>query len=224
MKIQEIKLLANDLDNLVDFYNRILELPIVEHSSIYVSFQIGSSKLVFELSEEVVNPYYHFAFNITESKKDLALNWLKAKGIHINLINGEEFYFSESWNSTSIFFYDPTGNIVELIARHNTKNRLGHDFSTDDLLNISEIGIPALDVINLSEYLLHQYKEQIYISGNSMFTPIGDEEGLLILSSLDRNWLGSNKKVEIFPLEIVIADGKEDSMQILNYPYIIRNI
>ncbi|MFC4776115.1 VOC family protein [Paenibacillus sp. GCM10023252] len=221
MKIQEIKLLTSSLDSLIEFYSRILELPIIERSVAHVTFQIGSSKLVFEISDEVANPYYHFAFNITESKKDLAISWLKAKGITINLFNDEEDYFSESWNSHSIYFYDPVGNIVELIARHNTKNKLGHEFSYEDLLNISEIGMPARDVITLSGYLLEQFKEHIYISGNSMFAPIGDEEGLLILSSLDRNWLGSNKKVEIFPLEIFIATGREETIQVQKYPYLI---
>lgn len=137
------------------------------------------------------------------------------------LINEEEDYFSESWNSHSIYFYDPAGNIVELIARHNLINKLDNEFSYGDLLNISEIGMPAEDVTSLSGYLLEQYKEQIYISGNSKFTPIGDEEGLIILSSLDRNWLGSNKKVKKFPLEIFIVNGREETMQVQKYPYII---
>ncbi|RED59173.1 VOC family protein [Cohnella lupini] len=221
MKIQEIKLLSNNLDKVIDFYNRILELPIIEQSTAKVSFQIGASKLVFELSEEVTNPYYHFAINITESKIDLAISWLKAKGIKINLINEEEVDFSKSWNSHSIYFYDSIGNIVEFIARHNIKSILSHEFSYEDLLNISEIGMPAQDVIILSGYLTEQYKEQIYISGNSMFTPIGNEEGLLILSSLNRNWLGSNKKVEIFPLEIFIENGREEIISVSNHSYII---
>lgn len=53
MKIQEIKLLTNNLDNLIDFYNRIIEIPIIERSADHVSFQIGSSKLVFELRDHV---------------------------------------------------------------------------------------------------------------------------------------------------------------------------
>ncbi|WP_256757593.1 VOC family protein [Cohnella sp. WQ 127256] len=222
MRIQEIKLLTNDLEPLIDFYHRGLELPLIENTESSVSFRIGSSRLVFERSEEAANPYYHFAINISESKIDLALVWLKEKGVRINLAFGEEVFFSQTWNSHAIYFYDPAGNIVELIARHNKKSTTGHEFTRDDMINISEIGMPAEDVLSLSEYLLKQYNEQVYISGDSMFTPIGAEDGLLILSSLERIWLGSNKKVAIFPMSIILESREStETKQVLHYPYLI---
>jgi hypothetical protein len=49
--------------------------------------------------------------------------------------------------------------------------------------------------------------------------PIGDEEGLFILSSLNRNWLGSNKKAEIFPLDIIISGERNEESSLFHYPY-----
>jgi catechol 2,3-dioxygenase-like lactoylglutathione lyase family enzyme len=224
MIIQEIKLLAKRLEPLIDFYRRVLELPVLEQSASHVSFGIGLSRLTFERSDDLATPYYHFAFNMTESKADLAIPWLKAKGIRINLINGEEDCYSKTWNSHSVYFYDPAGNIVEFIARHNLKQESDQrEFLPEDLLNISEIGIPADDVIELSNAIIDRLNEQVYLAGDSMFTPIGDEQGLLILSSLDRNWLGSDKKVRIFPLEIVLGNGANDPLQLDRYPYRITS-
>lgn len=223
MFIQEIKLFSNNLESIIDFYNRVLEMPIVERTESRVSFEVGESRLTFERCDAELKPYYHFAFNVTKSKADQIVPWLKARGIVINLTNEKEVNYFKDWNAHSVYFYDPAGNIVEFIARHNTKQESDQPFKREDLLNISEIGMPALDVIALSELLIERYDEQIYLSGDDMFTPIGDEQGLLILSSLDRIWLGSDKKVDIFPLEIVIANAREDTVQLENYPYRITS-
>jgi len=225
MNLAEIKLLANRLDVLKEFYCSTLELPLIEYSHSMLSIQAGSSKLIFVHSADVIDPYYHFAFNITEDKVEQALKWLQDKAIPINQVEGKDVLNSESWNSDSIYFYDPAGNIVEFIARHSV--RQGSDakeFSALDILNISEIGLPAEDVLGLSAYLQKKYEEPEYRSGNAMFTPIGDEEGLMILSSLDRNWLGSGKKVSIFPIEVVLNKGTTSIDSVLQYPYKISKI
>ncbi|QMV40029.1 VOC family protein [Cohnella cholangitidis] len=225
MEITEIKLLANRLDLLKEFYCTMLELPILEYTPSSLSILAGSSKLIFVHSTDVVNPYYHFAFNISENKVDQALKWLQARAVPINQVEGNDVLYSESWNSDSIYFYDPAGNIVEFIARHSLRqgsNAKG--FSALDILNISEIGLPSEDVLDLSAHLQEKYEEPVYRSGNAMFTPIGDEEGLMILSSLDRNWLGSSKKVAIFPMEIVLTKGTTQIDFVLQYPYQITLI
>jgi catechol 2,3-dioxygenase-like lactoylglutathione lyase family enzyme len=219
IKIKEIQLFANNIESLKHFYSEIMGLPVSCSTNISVTFQAGASLLTFTESEAPVHPYYHFAFNISENKKDKSIHWLKARGIGLNLIEGKEDYHSLSWNAHSIYFYDPAGNIVEFIARHSLENHSDGDFTSSDILNISEIGFAVEDVGKVVEYLQSYYKEQIYISSNSMFAPIGDEEGLLILSSLKRNWLGSNKKVEISPLEIIISGERNEESSLLHYPY-----
>jgi catechol-2,3-dioxygenase len=224
MKIKEIKLLTNNIESLKHFYVEIMGLSISKSTNISVTFHAGESLLTFTECENPENPYYHYAFNITENKIEKAMDWLKAREIGLNLIDGKEDYYSATWNAHSIYFYDPAGNIVEFIARHNLASHSDGEFISADILNISEIGLAVEDLGKAVEYLLSYYKEQIYISSNSMFAPIGDEAGLLILSSLNRNWLGSNKKVEIFPIDIFITSDQEEEMGVLQYPYkIIRS-
>ncbi|OAB45318.1 VOC family protein [Paenibacillus glacialis] len=224
MKIEEIRLYTEHLDAVKDFYSVGLELPIMESSNTSITFLVGLSRLTFVQSDTVANPYYHFAFNIVEDKNQLAIEWLKSRGINISQVDDHDESYSESWNSHSIYFYDSVGNIVEFIARHNQKHESYSEFTYKDILNISEIGLPSEDVIELSTYIQEQYDEQMYLSGSPTFTPIGDEEGLFIVSIRQRIWLGSNKEAEIFPLEIVINQGKPGTKQLLQYPYKIITI
>jgi len=222
MKFKEIKLLTKDIEANIDFYYKTLGIPIVSRSKDSVTFQIGKSCLSFMKAETNMDPYYHFAFNITQNKVHEAINWLRNKGIEINKVNNNDVVYSQTWNSDSIYFYDSTGNIVEFIARHNQTGEKSDEFNIHDLINISEIGLPTNDVVTLTRFIQEHFNEQVYISSDSLFSPIGDEEGLFILSSVDRKWLGSNKKVEIFPLEVVIVSSREEISKLLDYPYIIN--
>lgn len=224
MKIKEVVLYANSLDDVSSFYNGVLELPIIQENNKKISFKAGTSVLTFNQSSEYDSPYYHFAFNITQNKTEQALQWLKNKAVTINQINGLDHYYDESWNCHSIYFYDSLGNIVEFIARHNILE-VGHgDFSSQDIKNISEIGLPVKDVQQASKILQDKYNVSVYKSSNDVFAPLGNEEGLFILSGLKRNWVGSNKKVKVFPLIVDIYNNIERNDNLLSYPYTIREI
>lgn len=224
MKIEGIRLSINQLDTVKNFYSQVLELPIVESTNTSITFLAGSSRLTFVQSDIVDKPYYHFAFNIVENKNQLAVAWLKSRGVQINQVEDNDESYSKSWNSHSTYFYDPAGNIVEFIARHNQHHESVSEFTMKDILNISEIGLASEDVVALSTYIQEEYNEQIYLSGSPTFTPIGDEEGLIIVSICQRIWLGSNKRAEIFPIEIVINKGQPGTKKLLQYPYRVTTI
>ncbi len=89
--------------------------------------------------------------------------------------------YSEAWNSHSVYFEDPAGNILELIARHTMNNSVDRPFDPkQDILCISEIGVPTRDVPaavdHLAELGLMTYKTR-----NDSFNPIGDDNGLLMV-------------------------------------------
>ena len=50
------------------------------------------------------------------------------------------------WNAHSVFFYDPAGNVVEYIARHDLKNAAPGGFGSADILYASEIAWIVDDV------------------------------------------------------------------------------
>jgi len=223
LRIERIKLNALDLEPLRSFYSDILDLPIVENEEDSFTVLAGISRLSFQQVTSEEAPYYHFAFNVSENKIEQALDWLKEKQIPISPINGNLTVRSESWDSLSVYFMDPAGNIVEFIARYRLRNPSDKPgFTRDDILNISEIGVPAEDVNQMSLLLQNRLDSPVYLEGDEMFTPIGDEEGLAILSSLRRYWLGSEKSVRIFPMEVTVGTGKSGEFQIPKHPYVVR--
>jgi|GEM_PF-58345 len=231
MRIVEIKLYTLELEPLRRFYCDTLELPLSEDGEGSFTVRAGQSLLTFvrglpdSNSSSDEHPYYHFAFNISENKIAEAVEWLGRKGIEISPVNGRTVIRSESWDSDSVYFIDPAGNIVEFIARHRLAN--GSDtpgFAAENVVNISEIGCGTDDVNELSLLLRERLRESVYLEGDDLFTPIGDEEGLIILSSLRRNWLGSNKPVRIFPMEITVLMGKSGESQVLHFPYSVGTL
>lgn len=56
MTIQELTLLTNNLPETIKFYEHILGFQKRSESQTKVSFLVGTSKLIFELTEKNQNP------------------------------------------------------------------------------------------------------------------------------------------------------------------------
>jgi hypothetical protein len=79
--------------------------------------------------------------------------------------------------------------VLELIARHNLKNAVDGDFSREQILNVSEIGLPSEDVVAFADELCTKLGLSVFLQEpNANFTPVGDDHGLLILPARDRIW------------------------------------
>lgn len=184
------------------FYQEILELEMTYEDSKLFTVKIGSTHLTFMQSELASDPFYHFAINIPENKIGEAKNWLKHK-VELNIEEGEDEVFFTSWNAHAIYFEDPSGNILELIARHNLNNKTEDNFSSKELLNISEVGVAVDDVIpfvrKLNKIGIPNWRDD-----SEGLTPVGDENGLIITVKNGRRWFFSNKDAKFFPVIISI--------------------
>ncbi|WP_100404352.1 VOC family protein [Bacillus solitudinis] len=192
MDIKEIKLLTNCLLEQKEFYTFKLGLTVVKETKKSFTVAVGLSKLTFSFSDNVEKPYYHFALGISKDKYKEAKDWFKQR-VTFNKVNGKDEFFSKLWNSQSLYFYDPAGNIVGFIARpiRNSPSILHKkDFCNKDILNISEIGLPVYNVPEMKDFIIHSFNFESYREGNETFMPLGNEEGLFILSKIDRVWLG----------------------------------
>ncbi|RJX37646.1 hypothetical protein D3P09_21975 [Paenibacillus pinisoli] len=219
MKISEVRLQTSLLEQQYQFYHLRLGMEVLDYTNKILRLRCGGSVLAFETHHEDEAPYYHFAFNISPGKLDSAIRSIKELGIAINLVDGKEVVHSNSWNSDSVYFYDPAGNIVEYIARYDLSGRAGDEFDASDLLSISEIGLPVTNVADTAEALTSLLREKVYLHADHLFAPIGNEEGLFILSSTERQWLGSNKPVKVFPLTVAVEGNIQDSFQLNGLPY-----
>jgi len=65
MKIVDLKLEANNLNTIVDFYQNVLGFTLNNKTDNTVSFQAGNTNLTFT-KNQASTAQYHFAFNISE--------------------------------------------------------------------------------------------------------------------------------------------------------------
>ena len=106
-----------------------------------------------------------------------------------------------------------SGNIVELIARHDQDNASTKLFNTDSILNISEIGLPTNNVIALGSVLKKHYNLKPYKSASAKFAPIGTNTTLFICVPVGRNWFPTNIPAQNHPVEVDLGIGKDISFE-----------
>jgi hypothetical protein len=95
---------------------------------------------------------------------------------------------------------------VELIARHSLSNRSGNKFSAQSILSVSEIGYVVEDVRLFSEHIKEELKLDLWDGDEQQFAAVGDEEGLLIVVPVDRNWFPVDKPAEIHPVTVNVGN------------------
>ena len=219
MNILSLELSAKDLPAQRDFYATILELPVTLDSAI-LEVKVGQSVLRFTQAPSEFIGAYHFAFNIPENQYPAAKQWIMSRVPLLQDKTGKEDFESKTWNSTSLYFLDAAGNVLEFIARHTLSNAANQGFDSRQILNVSEIGLPAENVLELANNLCTRLGLSVYKQEpNENFTPVGDENGLLILPVKDRIWM-PDSGVPAKPLPVKVkgeANGRE--WEVRGVPY-----
>jgi len=223
MNITRLELLAADLQAQRDFYADVLELPVnLMPSSLEV--KVGATELVFKQAWSDFEGAYHFAFNIPENQFRAAKEWISSRVPLLRDSNGQEEFPSKSWNSDSVYFLDPAGNVLEFIARHNLKNVTHEDFGNQQILNVSEIGLSSDDVVAFADELCTKLGLSVFMQEpNESFTPVGDDHGLFILPARDRIWKpDTGVPARLLPIH-VWGEANSKGWEVRGYPYeIIR--
>jgi catechol-2,3-dioxygenase len=116
-----------------------------------------------------------------------------------------------NWHAKSVYFYDPAGNIVELIARFDLDNSINETFSASQLLALNEVGLVfnnknfEKEVVSLeNSYSLSYFDKQPPLP---KFRAMGDDHGLFVIVPEHRNWYPTDKPSEIFPMTVEFANG-----------------
>ena len=222
MNITYLELPTKDLIAQRDFYSQVLELP-VNLSAEKLDVQAGNTILVFTQAEPDFDGLYHFAFNIPENQFRNAKQWIASRLPVLSDTDGNDEFASESWNSSSVYFKDAAGNVLEFIARHNLKNPVEADFDSRQILNVSEIGLPSEDVIAFAGEICSTLKTSVFKQeANETFTPVGDDHGLLILPIKNRMWIpNSGVLAKLLPVNVTV-DVNGNRWQIRGVPYEIN--
>ncbi|MBE7681108.1 VOC family protein [Paenibacillus sp. P13VS] len=202
MLFEEVKLHTSRLAEIKPFYRDTLGLKVDAVSDTSFTLQIGCTRMIFVQSETEHEPFYHFAWMIPKNRFQEAKAWAAAR-VELSTQDGEDETFSENWNSHSLYFEDPAGNILELIAHHNTHHKSERPFSAEDLLQVCEVGLVTEDVLStvgeLERMGLNRWR-----AISETFAQVGDVSGLFIVVKKERIWFFSEQKAQRFPLEVVV--------------------
>jgi catechol 2,3-dioxygenase-like lactoylglutathione lyase family enzyme len=223
VNITKLELLTADLQAQQDFYANILELPSKLTTS-GLEVKPGNTELLFTQAPLDFDGAYHFAFNIPGNQFQRAKQWISARLLLLPDEKGQDEFQFESWNSESVYFKDPAGNVLEFIARHNLEEAGEGEFNSRQILNISEIGLPSEDVLTLTDQLCRQLGLSVFKQEpNEIFTPVGDDNGLLIVPVQGRIWIpNSGVPAKLLPVTVKgNTNGQE--WEVRGVPYEILN-
>lgn len=235
-RITALELLTvTPIQSLRNFYVKSMGLSVLSETKERITIQAGETKLTFVYTPDIaVSPFYHVAFNIPENKIVAAYEWQK-KNTKIlptpsHMIDPnypDDIRHFRGWNAHSIFFWDPAGNLLEYIARHDLKNPSLGSFSGNDILYASEIAFIVDDVDLIADQFRTSLGYEEYKEGNEHFRAMGDEHGLMLIMRKGRVWMGntnSPKTPGVYNTRVVARSAKKTILKFHDYPYEINGI
>ncbi|MFN8511914.1 MAG: hypothetical protein U0232_11575 [Thermomicrobiales bacterium] len=215
MQIEHLELLATDLPALRDFYAGRFGLPVLPSPADRLVLQVGTSRLTFAQAPADWTGRYHYAFNIPENQFRQAKAWLAARNALATAADGSDEFHSTNWDADNLYYYDPAGNIGELIARHTLDSASDRPFSPASLLAISEIGLATPDVPATVADLSTRLALTTYGETSDTFTPVGDEQGLFIVVRAGRIWFpDTGIAAHPLPLTVTVRNAQGQRFQI----------
>lgn len=186
MDIREVVLPARDTETIERFYGGDLGLDVVRDPA-RATVTLGSTRVVFEESE--YEGVHHLAFTIPTGMFTQAKEWIERRAPLLERDGVVEFEGPASWDSRSVYFDGPDGQVLELIERRGLQHPITDHFGPEGLLCVSEVGVAVPDVLASVDLL---YAKGIEPYGNPPgegFAAVGDIHGMLILVSPGRGWM-----------------------------------
>ncbi|HMP41312.1 MAG TPA: hypothetical protein PKA05_13090 [Roseiflexaceae bacterium] len=193
MQLEQVTLTTPDLDLLNDFYGGRLGVATDYQQGTQLLVMIGSSRLVFVPGAPAC---YHYAMRVPAARFDDAYGWLVQFTAPISDMAGRDRFFSQSWDSDSVYAYSGR-------------------FDAGMLLSLCEIGIATDDVPALVGELAAVIGEGPFRGRQEpSFTAVGNANGLLIVVARGRIWYPeTGVAAQLLPLQIRVR--RADSRQVL---------
>ena len=205
---------ASLLTGLASFYGASLGLPLSRCGDGRLTIEIGET--VLELASSAGLPFYHFAFLVPGDRFDAALAWARARfELLPDTETGEAVFDFTNWDATAVYFHDPAGSIVELIA-HRGIGEAGATgpFAGSELLGVSEIGL-VCDPPSLAAVLEHELALEVWdgtVEGEGRLAFVGTKARTLILCRAGRPWLPTGRPAEAHPVEVTLVGSSVGSV------------
>ncbi|MEM9553307.1 MAG: hypothetical protein AAGC60_03550 [Acidobacteriota bacterium] len=222
---------AAPLDAMATFYGRDLGLEVLRAEPDRLTIAGGRTRITFVADRWTEPPFYHFAFNIPEHKILAARNWQRRR---TPLIPGyetlrdpelpDDIVDYRNWNAHSIFFWDPAGNCVEYIARHDLPADESWGpadaFGPDDILYASEIAFIVDDVASFAGRVESTFGLMQYRRASDVFHASGDERGLVLTMRRGRNLgFAEGKPADVYATAATLRAPSPATLRAEAFPY-----
>jgi catechol-2,3-dioxygenase len=168
--------------------------------------RFGASVVRFEEGPAVCS---HFAVNVPPQRFDEGVAWARER---VELLH-EDVPFT-NWDARAAYFFDPAGNIVELIARERAPG-------SELFLEVSEVGLPVEDVGRAVEFLESELGLPHFDGDRREFSAVGDDRGLFIVVSVGRPWLFTDRPATAAPLRVEIEGNQGRELSVPGSPHVI---
>ena len=173
------------------FYGDVLGLPLDGEAIV-----VGETRLGFEPGDG--GAFYHFALLVPGDRFAAAHAWARER---VELLG--EIFEAEAWDARAVYFHDPAGNIVELIAHRGLEeNGRAGPFAAQELVGFSELGLVG-DVPRRLRTLesrgLRLWDGTIDEQDRLAF--VGERGRTLILAPTGRGWMPTGRPAEAHPVE-----------------------
>jgi hypothetical protein len=212
VRLQAAESLGRELER---FYGERFGIPRTDGGG----FRIGTTELAFAPAE--ADAFYHFALRVPRNRFGAARDWAAS---HAQILHETEF---ENWSAQACYFEDPAGNIVELIAHGELPEETPGDgpFHAGELLGVCELGLVGPDTRAMAAAL-----ERIGIElWDGSLEPgylafMGGRDGVLILTSVGRGWMPTDRPAEPHAVAAVVAGAENGEAKLPGTPHTIRTI
>jgi catechol-2,3-dioxygenase len=149
----------------------------------------GATRVRFEPGPDVCS---HFAVNVPPQRFEEAVDWARSR---FRVVEDDVPF--PAWRARAAYFFDPGGNIVELIARERAPGE-------ELFLEVSEVGMPVSDVDAAVEWLEEELGLPRFDVDPGTFGAMGDDRGLFIVVPVGREWLFTEEPAADVPLQVTI--------------------
>ncbi len=214
MRFLELSLPSPDPHRQLEFYAETLGLAR-EGGAV----RAGSTLVDFAPAPET--PVAHFAFNVPENRLVEALEWLRPRAAPLEREGLEVFDFAD-WNAHAVYFTDPDGNVVELIARHAVPNASAESFGPRGFLEVSEVGLPVPDVGDAVAFLERELGTALWRGDREHFAAVGDGRTLFIVVPEERPWFPTDARGRASAIAVTVAAAAAGDLAVPGSAHTLR--
>jgi catechol 2,3-dioxygenase-like lactoylglutathione lyase family enzyme len=225
--IRHVTLASRDPAAQASFWGGELGLPVARSADGSARVGLARTTVEFAPAGDDVTPGYHFAIAVPSGRIADARAWIERRAALLPFGDGEVQIRFEAIGADSVYFLDPEGNDVELMA---WDSRPGEDdgaaFGPSHLLDVSEIGLSAADVAGTREAVCAALGASVFWGGRSGggLCAVGDQFGAVLIAPEGRGWIPIDLPARPLPTTVVACGGSACAATLPEGPYRIETV